>query len=225
MAASEGVVTAEAVGGIDEAGRGSILGPMVVAGVCAEPHALDAFRDLGVTDSKALSPEQRMALYPEIVQRSVAVHWVAILPPQIDEYVSFGRKYRRLNYLEAMYMATVIGKLGARSVFVDAPDTNPQRFSVELSEMLDPCPRIVAEHKADANYVVVGAASIIAKVERDRALEELRQAHGDFGSGYPSDRHTIDYLKEYLRREGSRPPFARRSWKTWERILVTTLDF
>ncbi len=73
--------------------------------------------------------------------------------------------------------------------------------------------------------MVVAAASIIAKVERDRAVETLREEHGDFGSGYPSDRHTIDYLVEYLKSNGSRPPFARKSWKTWERLLMTTLDF
>jgi ribonuclease HII len=213
-----------AVGGVDEAGRGSILGPLVVAGVSAEPRALGKLRAMGVRDSKALTPGKRVALYDEIAQLSLAVHWVAIHPPEIDEYVTHGKKYRRLNYLEAMHMATVIDKLGAGRVFVDAPDTNPRRFSLELSEMLDPCPKIVSEHKADANYVVVGAASIIAKVERDRAVERLREEHGDFGSGYPSDRQTIDYLKEYVRKEGSRPPFARMSWKTWGRILVATLD-
>ncbi len=197
---------------------------MVVAGVSAEPKALEALRDLGVKDSKAVRPEKRRALYDEIVQRSIVVHWVAVHPPEIDEYVTHGRKYRRLNYLEAMHMAAVIGKLGARRVFVDAPDTNPTRFSLELSEMLDPCPKIVAEHRADVNYVVVGAASIIAKVERDRAIERLREENGDFGSGYPSDRRTIDYLKEYVRKEGSQPTFARKSWKTWRRILVATLD-
>src|SRR5208283_2146492 len=203
------VPTDAAVGGIDEAGRGSILGPMVVAGVSAEPEALEVLRELGVKDSKAVRPEKRRALYDEIVQRSLAVHWVAIHPPEIDEYVTYGRKYRRLNYLEAMHMAVVIGKLGTGRVFVDAPDTNPKRFSRELSEMLDPCPKIVAEHKADVKYVVVGAASIIAKVERDRAVAHLRDENGDFGSGYPSDQRTIDYLKRYVRKEGSQPPFAR----------------
>jgi ribonuclease HII len=218
------LASAAAVGGIDEAGRGSILGPMVVAGVSAEPKALAELREMGVKDSKAVRPEKRRALYDEIVQRSLCVHWVAVHPREIDKYVTYGRKYRRLNYLEAMHMAAVIGMLGAGLVFVDAPDTNPRRFSRELSEMLDPCPKIVAEHRADVTYVVVGAASIIAKVERDRAVERLREENGDFGSGYPSDRRTINYLKEYVRKEGSQPPFARSSWKTWRRILVTTLD-
>jgi len=221
---TNGLLSSAAVGGIDEAGRGSILGPLVVAGVSAGPQALEELREMGVKDSKALSPRKRRALYDEIVHLSVAVQWVAIHPPEIDEYVIYGRKYRRLNYLEAMHMATVIGKLGAGRVFVDAPDANPTRFSRELSELLDPCPKIVAEHKADVNYVVVGAASIVAKVERDRAVQRLRDEHGDFGSGYPSDRQTIDYLKDYVQKAGTQPAFARRSWKTWARILVTTLD-
>jgi ribonuclease HII len=98
-------------------------------------------------------------------------------------------------------------------------------FTTELSGMLDPCPRIVAEHKADRNYVIVSAASVVAKVERDRAVEELREEHGDFGSGYPSDPQTIAFLKEWVRREGSRPSFSRKSWKTWDRVLTETLEF
>ena len=216
--------TPDLVGGVDEAGRGSILGPLVVAGVSAEESAIEALREAGVKDSKLLSAKRRAALYDEIVRRAASVHWVAIMPSEIDAYVVYGRKYRKLNYLEAIHMAAVISRLGASKVFVDAPDTNPGRFGREISEMLDPCPKIVAEHKADSRYVVVGAASIVAKVERDRAVAALRGLHGDFGSGYPSDDDTIDYLREYVRRQGCQPPFSRVSWKTWSRILVTTLD-
>jgi ribonuclease HII len=120
-------------------------------------------------------------------------------------------------------MSRIIPLLTVEQVFIDAPDTNPVRFSSELSGMLDPCPKIVAEHRADRNYVVVSAASIVAKVERDRAIELLRTQHGEFGSGYPSDEDTIAYLREWVEREGAIPPFARRSWKTWDRILTVTL--
>ena len=214
------------VAGVDEAGRGSLIGPLVVAGVCADPQSLQELKEMGVRDSKLLSPKKRSALYGEIVRLSRCVHFRVIEPDEIDEYVWFGTRRRKLNYLEARYMAKLIPMLGAGEVFIDAPDTNIPLFTAELSAMLgDGCPRIVAKHKADRDYVVVSAASVIAKVERDRAVELLRGDHGDFGSGYPSDPQTVSYLQDWVRREGSRPRFARKSWATWGRVLTETLDF
>jgi ribonuclease HII len=151
---------------------------------------------------------------------------VSRIPPKmIDRYVSRGKKYRRLNYLEAIHMARVIDALGVEQVYVDAPDTNPARWTDELASLLSCRPRIVAEHKADVNYAVVSAASIVAKVERDLDIEELHEIHGDFGSGYPSDDDTIAFLESWMKNNGSHPDFARKSWKTWDRITVfPTLD-
>jgi len=211
------------VGGVDEAGRGSVIGPLVVAGVCADPETLKEFEELGVKDSKLLSPKKRSSLFDEIVRLSRAVHLAVVEPDEIDQYVWFGTRRRKLNYLEALYMAKVIPQLGALEVFVDAPDTNLPLFTEELSGLLgQSCPRIVARHKADRDYVVVSAASIVAKVQRDRAVDALRGDHGDFGSGYPSDPQTIAYLQDWVMREGSTPYFARKSWATWERVF--TLD-
>lgn len=143
----------------------------------------------------------------------------------IDLYVSRGKKHRRLNYLETIHMARVIDALGVDEVFIDAPDVNPKRFTLELEELLSCRPRIVAEHKADLNYAVVSAASIIAKVERDKDVEALREVHGDFGSGYPSDPDTIAFLETWMKSNAEQPEFARKSWKTWDRIAVyATLD-
>jgi ribonuclease HII len=217
------VHSVKSVGGIDEAGRGSILGPLVVAGVSASPNALKRLADLGVKDSKLLTHERRCALYEEITRSCDFVSFLPILPDEIDRYVTYGRRRRKLNFLEAIHMARIIPLLGVEQVFIDAPDTNTRLFTAELGGMLSPCPRIVAEHKADRNYVVVSAASIVAKVERDRAVELLRTEHGEFGSGYPSDDETIAYLRRWMEREGTFPPFARRSWKTWDRILAATL--
>lgn len=209
---------------MDEAGRGSVIGPLVVAGVCASVETLKVFEELGVKDSKLLSPRKRSSLYDEILRLARAVHFVVIEPPEIDYFVWFGSRRRKLNYLEAVHMARVIPRLGAEEVIVDAPDTSPAKFKDELSGMLDPCPSIVARHKADRDFVIVSAASVIAKVERDRAVERLRGYHGDFGSGYPSDPQTVSYLREWVVREGVRPTFSRKSWKTWDNILATTLD-
>jgi ribonuclease HII len=219
------VLSTESVGGIDEAGRGAILGPLVVAGVSANSKALKRLAELGVRDSKLLTHERRCALYEEITSWCDAVSFLPILPEEIDRYVTYGRRRRKLNFLEAIHMARIVPLLGVDQVYIDAPDTNARLFTTELKEMLRsrPCPRIVAEHKADRNYVVVSAASIVAKVERDRAVELLRVEHGEFGSGYPSDEETIAYLRRWMEREGAFPPFARRSWRTWDRILAATL--
>ncbi len=213
------------VAGVDEAGRGCVLGPLAVAGVSIEQSRLKELEGLGVKDSKLLSEGQRDALYPEIVRLCSRVEVSRIPPKMIDRYVSRGKKYRKLNYLEAIHMAKVIDALGADEVFVDAPDTNPERFRCELEELLSCRPRVVAEHKADVNYAVVSAASIVAKVERDLSVAELRALHGDFGSGYPSDPDTIAFLESWMKTNLSQPEFARKSWKTWERISVfPTLD-
>jgi ribonuclease HII len=172
-----------------------------------------------------LSPEQRESLYPEILNICARVEVSRIPPKMIDRYVSRGKKYRRLNYLETIHMARVIDALGVDEVYVDAPDANPPRFKIELEELLSCRPRIVAEHKADVNYPIVSAASIVAKVERDLDIAELHEIHGDFGSGYPSDDDTIAFLESWMRTNNSEPEFARKSWKTWSRIAVyETLD-
>jgi ribonuclease HII len=213
------------VGGVDEAGRGCILGALAVAGVSVESSMLDELAALGVKDSKMLSPAQRDALYPEILKVCTRVEVSRIPPKMIDRYVSRGKKYRRLNYLEAIHMAKVIDALAVDEVYVDAPDANPARFQKELAELLSSKPRIIAEHKADVNYAIVSAASIVAKVERDRDVAELREIHGDFGSGYPSDPDTISFLESWVKSKSSQPEFARKSWKTWDRIAVfPTLD-
>ena len=181
--------------------------------------------ELGVKDSKALSADQREALYVEIIGLCLTSRSSMAFPPEIDAYVRRGKKYRRLNYLEAIHMAKVIDGLGVDEVFVDAPDTNPARWTSELASLLSCKPRIVAEHKADVNYVIVSAASIIAKVERDNQVAELRALHGDFGSGYPSDPETIAFLESWVKSRSSQPEFARKSWKTWNRIaFFPTLD-
>jgi ribonuclease HII len=213
------------IGGVDEAGRGCVLGPLAVAGVCVDSSRMSELESLGVKDSKLLSAKQRESLYPEIFEVCSVVRVSRIPPEMIDRYVSRGKKHRRLNYLETIHMARVIDGLGADEVFVDAPDANPTRFALELTELLTSRPRIVAEHKADVNYPVVSAASIVAKVERDRDIQELRDIHGDFGSGYPSDPDTIAFLESWMKTNSSRPEFARKSWKTWVRIgPIPTLD-
>ncbi len=211
-------------GGVDEAGRGCLLGPLVVAGVSASAEGVRKLRELGVKDSKLLSAGQRESLYPEITKVAKQVFWTSIQPPEIDYVVLNGRKLRRLNYLEAVYFAKVIDRLDARRVTVDSSDVLPRRFAADIEGNLKKGCRVVAHHKADRDYPVVSAASIVAKVQRDRAVGLLRDEHGDFGSGYPSDPKTKRFFEAKLSRGEPLPPYVRKSWKTWlnlEQSLLT----
>jgi ribonuclease HII len=212
------------LGGVDEAGRGCVLGPLVVAGVSASREALRKLKQLGVRDSKKLSARQREILYPEILDVADRVCWAGITPGEIDAVVLYGKKLRKLNYLEAVYFAKVIDRLGAQRVTVDASDVIPRRFGHDITRNMQADCRVVAVHKADRDFPVVSAASIVAKVERDRLVEALREEHGDFGSGYPSDPTTRSFFSDWLRRGDPLPDYVRKSWKTWANIEQTLID-
>jgi ribonuclease HII len=134
-------------------------------------------------------------------------------PREIDVAVRSGRKLHKLNRLEAQTMAKVIDALRPSKVFVDAADVLEDRFKYHILECMSFRPQIVSEHKADRNYAVVSAASIVAKVERDKEIAFLAETHGDFGSGYPSDPKTVSFLKECLEKMSEYPDFIRKSWK------------
>ena len=211
-------------GGLDEAGRGCLLGPLVVAGVSVTEVGARKLKEIGVRDSKELSPSQRESLYPQILGLANRVHWIEITPGEIDEVVRRGIRLRKLNYLEAVYFARVIDALGVHRVTADAADVIPRRFRDDIvANLVRPCD-VTALHKADRRFPVVSAASIVAKVERDRAVARLREVHGDFGSGYPSDPVTRAFFIERMKRGEPLPHYVRRSWKTWLSLEQTLLD-
>ncbi|MDG6986073.1 MAG: ribonuclease HII [Nitrososphaerota archaeon] len=211
------------VGGVDEAGKGCLLGPLVVAGVSIEASNVRKLKEIGVKDSKMLSAAKREELYPQIREIAEHVHWVGIGPREIDDVVINGKKLRKLNYLEARYFAKVIDQLGASKVTVDASDVIPARFGKDISANLAAKCKVVSRHKADRDFPVVSAASIVAKVTRDREVEALKEIHGDFGSGYPSDPATKAFFTEWMRRGDPLPSCVRKSWKTWLNIEQTLI--
>ncbi len=213
------------MGGVDDAGRGCVLGPLVIAGVSARPSVAAELKELGVKDSKKLSPRQREVLYGDILKVCDRVYSARILPEEIDRVVRTGKKYRRLNYLEAVYFARVIDELGADRVTVDASDAVPRRFHDNICDNLKSQCRIFAAHKADRDYPLVSAASIVAKVERDREVARLRERHGDFGSGYPSDPTTRGFFTAMIMRGQPLPEYTRKSWKTWLRLQESLETF
>jgi ribonuclease HII len=206
------------VSGVDEAGRGPVIGPLVIAGVSIDENELPKLVELGVKDSKLLSPQRREALASQIKELALIHHTVWLSPAEIDRVVESKRRLHKLNRLEAQAMAKVITILKPDIVYVDASDILPDRFAEHIAENLPFSPKIVCEHKADATYPIVSAASIIAKVERDREISRLQKKHGNMGCGYPSDPNTIKFLENWIRKFGDYPDFVRKSWKTAKRV-------
>lgn len=203
------------VGGVDEAGRGPVFGPMVMALVIVDEEGEEALREMGVKDSKQLSPERREEIYPEIMEVAKDVVIARVEPFEIDSYVA----RRGLNELEAIKVAEMVkrAKVVPEMLIVDAPDSDPARFAQRIRKYVDIDVR--AEHGADARYSVVSAASIVAKVVRDRIVRGIEDLYGQFGSGYSHDPETRAFLEEWVRKYGKLPPFARKSWQTAEKEL------
>jgi len=206
------------VAGVDEAGRGCVIGPLVVGGVSIEKTEIPRLIEIGVKDSKLLSPKKRETLAIQIRELALNCFVVHLSPVEIDHVVENGTRLHRLNRFEAHAMAKVVSILNPDLVYVDASDVNASRFGEHIAEKLDFHLEIVSEHKADLKYPVVSAASIIAKVERDRAISKLCAKHGNIGCGYPNDQKTRKFLSDWIKKFGSYPDFVRKSWKTSKKI-------
>ncbi len=212
--------------GIDEAGRGPVIGPMVVAGVCMESDK--DLIELAVKDSKRHTATKREELAKKIHEMAHCVIKVVSA-----EDIDVLRTQMTLNQLEEDLFAAIIDEMATDgcTVYVDAVSTDEKGFGETIKRRTEKEVNIIAKHRADDIYPVVSAASICAKVKRDEEVSKIADELGvDFGSGYPSDQRTIDFLKKWVDDHGDLPPHTRRSWKTAERIVdnskkVTLDDF
>jgi ribonuclease HII len=210
--------------GLDEAGRGSVLGPLVLGGFLARDAELEGLRALGVRDSKLLTPGAREEVYSRLARVGQRVALV-IPAPRVDAAV----RHHRLNELEAEGFAELVRRSRPSRVFVDACDPVAARFGRRVAHGAHVACRVYASHGADRELPVVGAASIVAKVRRDRSIERLARSLGtDIGSGYPSDGTTVAYLRAALAEGGAERPWIRYAWSTLTRVKPTppvqTLD-
>ncbi len=205
------------VAGVDEAGRGCVIGPLVVAGAVFEEEDLPRLTEIGVRDSKRLTPKRRLALADKIWDLALDVSFFELPPRVIDKVVFRGRPLRRLNYLETMAMAKVLRDLEPDTAYVDTCDVDHLRCGEQMRGVLGFDVDIVCEPRADSVYPATGAASILAKVRRDRVVAGLRELHGDFNSGYPSDSKTSEFVAEWFREHEQCPPWMRASWATVRR--------
>ena len=199
--------------GVDEAGKGPVMGPMVVAAVSVKNAKI--IENQGFKDSKLLTPQKRKELF-ELIKNNYEYAIEIIEPEEIDIY----RRKNKLNLLNRQAFEKVISKLNPKIAYVDAADVNEERFGREIKNNLtnENDTDVISMHKADSKITIVAAASIIAKQTRELEILKLKDKIGDFGSGYPSDTRTIKFLKSYFHDNAKWPSGTRKSWKTIERI-------
>ncbi len=202
------------IAGIDEAGKGPVIGPMVVCMLFIDEKDAFKLKTIGVRDSKQLTPWQREKKFEELKD---AGKWLLkIIPAQ-----EIDARPGSFNQFECEKMAELInegpGEIG--HVYIDSIEADGRRFASKLKTLLKRKVVITAEPKGDIKFPVCSAASIIAKVTRDGEIAKLREKYGDFGSGYPADPKTIAFLEGWAKTSEFPPVIVRKTWSTAERIF------
>lgn len=213
---------ADLILGIDDAGRGPVIGPMVLAGCLVTEDSQKELKKLGVKDSKELTPKRREMLAGKVKEIAETFEIVLATPKEIDGNFNGGSN---LNKLEAIKMAEIINKINKGyeriKVVIDCPSTTISKWTDYLRSKIENLSNldIVCEHKADKNHVSVSAASIIAKHIREIEMDKLKEIYGtEIGSGYCSDPATIMFLeKRGLKHEHD--GIFRKTWETWKRVI------
>ena len=205
------------IAGIDEAGRGPCLGPMVLAVAALRKKDEDVLLEIGVKDSKLLSAGERERQLVELEKVLSEFSFTAVDAAEIDEL----RDRKSLNEIEAMRIGLLLNAMKKKPdiVYVDSPDILQENFATRIRKYISFDTVLKTEHKADVNYPIASAASIIAKVERDRLISELAKKHGEIGSGYSHDSVTIKFLENFVAKNKCLPDFARKSWITSQNLL------
>lgn len=206
------------IAGIDEAGRGPMIGPMVVCGVLIDEDQLNELASIGAKDSKTLSPSQRLRLRKKIEQISRTIVIRKVSASDIDER----RKHTTLNEIEVAEFIAIAKSLKPKELYLDAADVVAERFGIRIgtqSGIVFQGALVVSEHRADSKYPIVSAASIIAKVERDTIIKSYHEMYGDFGSGYPTDPKSVKFVRALVKHNQKLPPIIRKSWDSVRRIV------
>jgi ribonuclease HII len=209
-------MTVRRIAGVDEAGRGPVIGPIVVAGIAIDEPNSEALTEWGVRDSKQLTPTQREKLDAKIRQLPVQLELLEISANTID---TERRSQHNMNELETQWMVEILRRLRWNVAYVDAVDVDADRFGRAIQSHFAAPRLVVSEHKADSTYPIVSAASIVAKVRRDQRIAELHRVYGDFGSGYPGDPKTVHFLKEWIAHHDTFPDVVRNTWETASDML------
>lgn len=211
--------------GIDDAGRGPVIGPMVLAGCLIPAEMEKEFAELGVMDSKLLTRKKRQILEKVIKEKAISHYAHLITPSEID--TGYGQGLN-LNEVEALATGVIINTLidnlkkipEKLKIIIDCPSVNIKKWVEILKKYVKyENLEINASHKADFLYPVVSAASIIAKVTRDAEIEKIKKEIGiDFGSGYPADPKTKSFLKKHFN-DFKKNNIFRTSWQTYQEVV------
>ncbi len=211
--------------GIDDAGRGPVIGPMVLAGCLLNEEAEKELKKMGVKDSKQLTQKRREMFAEKIKEKAKAFEIVLIPPSEIDGESEESRI--KLNEVEAIATAKIINKINKgfskMKVVVDCPSVSIARWTDYLKTKIDNLSNleISCEHKADQNHVSVSAASILAKCAREIEMDRLRKEHGDkIGSGYTSDPLTKKFVENHAHTHKDKGIF-RKTWLTWKKASAS----
>lgn len=211
--------------GIDDAGRGPVIGPMILAGCLIDEKKEKELKLLGVKDSKQITQKRREYLYEKIKENSETFEIVLAYPEEID---NLEKNNMNLNDLEAIKMAEIINKInkgyGKIKVIIDCPSVGIEKWKDFLKTKVDNLSNleIVCEHKADVNHIVVSAASILAKCTRENEMTKLKEKYGkEMGSGYTSDLKTCNFLNKNVKTLKNKGIF-RKSWSTWKKASDNT---
>lgn len=197
--------------GIDEAGRGPVIGPMIVAGVMIQEGEESLLE--GSKDSKKLLHKKRLELDKKIKENSI-YKIIEVYPKEIDEAVN--SKIINLNWLEAYKQAEIINSLKPDKAIIDCPSPNLKAFKNYLKNLLENKNiELIVEHKADENYITSSAASILAKVRREEIMDEIKKKYGNTGPGYTSNDATKKFIAENYNKY---PEIFRHSWSTFKRL-------
>lgn len=204
--------------GIEEAGRGPVMGPMVMAGCTIDAGKVAKLQAIGVKDSKLLTPIQREDMFEKI--KEVVDSYEILVLSVADVDAALMSDSLNLNWLEAETSATLINALQPDKAILDCPSPNLKAYADYVRERLTKPVELVAEHKADVNYPIVSAASILAKVTRDREIAKMRKEVGvDFGSGYQTDPKTIKFLQENWDKH---PKLFRKTWASYKKVVLAS---
>ncbi len=210
--------------GVDEAGRGPVIGPLVMCAFAIEKEREPELKELGVKDSKLLEAQLREKIAAKIIRHPHAI--IEISAEEIDGYM---KRRVSINEMEAEKVAAAIGELAKKigeieRMYVDSPDPMPSKYETRIRKYLRGTKlekvAITSENKADYKYLCVGAASILAKSMREQRVHELAAKFGQFGSGYPSDEATMEFLRKH-HKDPELQKFIRHHWATMRNIRNT----
>jgi len=201
--------------GIDEAGRGPVIGPMVYGAAFVPIAEADALVQTGFADSKTLTAEVRERLVERIMEEKRVGWTVGVLSARDISAAMLAPAPTNLNAQALTATLDLLHAIAAKhelvEVYVDTLGP-PSQHQAKLARVF-PQAQITVSKKADSIWPIVGAASICAKVTRDAVLAAMPH-DGDWGSGYPSDPRSSDWLKQHRDPVFGWTPDVRFSWQT-----------